>query len=146
MNKKTIILAIVIFALVILLANSMYTVAENEYACTVRFSKIEAIEDQAGLHFKVPFLDSVKYFSKATQLYDIPPSEVLTSDKQNMTVDCYILWSISDPKLFYQTLGSTGVAEDRLDNLTYNELKTVMGTLAQADIINMDDGALRNNI
>ena len=145
MSKK-IIIAIVVFALVILLANSMYTVAENEYACTVRFSKIEAIQDQAGLHFKVPFLDSVKYFSKATQLYDIPPSEVLTSDKQNMTVDCYILWSISDPKLFYQALGSTGVAEDRLDNLTYNELKTVMGTLAQADIINMEDGALRNNI
>ena len=145
MNKK-IILGVIAFLLVILLANSMYTVAENEYACTVRFSKIEAIEDQAGLHFKIPFLDSVKYFSKATQLYDIPPSEVLTSDKQNMTVDCYILWSVSDPKLFYQTLGSTGVAEDRLDNLTYNELKTVMGTLAQADIINMDDGALRNNI
>ena len=145
MNKK-IIIAILVFALVFLLANSMYTVQENEYACTVRFSKIISITDQAGLHFKVPFLDSVKYFTKATQLYDIPPSEVLTSDKQNMTVDCYILWSISDPKLFYQTLGSTGVAEDRLDNLTYNELKTVMGTLAQADIINMEDGALRNNI
>ena len=145
MNKK-IIIAVVVFALVILLANSMYTVAENEYACTVRFSKIESVTDEAGLHFKVPFLDSVKYFTKATLLYDIPPSEVLTSDKQNMTVDCYILWSISDPKLFYQTLGTTGVAEDRLDNLTYNELKTVMGTLAQADIINMEDGALRNNI
>ena len=79
-------------------------------------------------------------------LYDIPPSEVLTSDKQNMTVDCYILWSISDPKLFYQALGTTGVAEQRLDALTYNELKTVMGTLAQADIINMEDGAKRNEI
>ena len=63
-----------------------------------------------------------------------------------MTVDCYILWSISDPKLFYQSLGSIGVAEDRLDNITYNELKTVMGTLAQADIINMNDGAERNEI
>ena len=94
----------------------------------------------------MPFLDTVKYFSKATQLYDIPPSEVLTSDKQNMTVDCYILWSISDPKLFYQTLGSTSVAEQRLDALTYNELKTVMGTLAQSDIINMEDGAKRNDI
>ena len=145
MNKK-IILAVVAFLLVILVSNSIYTVAENEYATTVRFSKIESVTDQAGLHFKVPFLDTVKYFTKATQLYDIPPSEVLTSDKQNMTVDCYILWSISDPKLFYQALGSTGVAEDRLDNLTYNELKTVMGTLAQSDIINMEDGALRNNI
>ena len=71
---------------------------------------------------------------------------MLTSDKQNMTVDCYILWSISDPKLFYQTLGSKTVAEQRLDALTYNELKTVMGTLAQSDIINMEDGAKRNEI
>ena len=140
-----------IFIIILLLAafigvNSLFTVRENQYACTVRFSKIIDTTDQAGLHFKVPFLDSVKYFSKATQFYDIPPSEVLTSDKQNMTVDCYILWSISDPKLFYQTLGSTGVAEQRLDALTYNELKTVMGTLAQADIINMNDGAERNRI
>ena len=145
MKVKTVLIIIAILAL-IGITNSLYTVAENEYACTVRFSKIINTVDEAGLHFKVPFIDSVKYFTKATQLYDIPPSEVLTSDKQNMTVDCYILWSISDPKLFYQTLGSTGVAEDRLDNLTYNELKTVMGTLAQADIINMNDGAERNEI
>ena len=144
--KKSGIFIIVLLLAAILALNSMFTVREDEYACTVRFSKIISTTDEAGLHFKVPFLDSVKYFSKATQLYDIPPSEVLTSDKQNMTVDCYILWSISDPKLFYQTLGSTGVAEQRLDALTYNELKTVMGTLAQADIINMEDGGKRNEI
>ena len=143
--KKTILIILAVI-LVLLAMNSLYTVRENEYACTVRFSKIIATTDQAGLHFKVPFLDSVKYFPRATQFYDIPPSEVLTSDKQNMTVDCYILWSISDPKLFYQTLGSPTVAEQRLDALTYNELKTVMGTLAQADIINMNDGAERNQI
>ena len=145
MKKRVVLIAILVLALMLGL-NSMFTVRENEYACTVRFSKIIDTTDTAGLHFKIPFVDSVKYFSKATQFYDIPPSEVLTSDKQNMTVDCYILWSISDPKLFYQTLGSTGVAEQRLDALTYNELKTVMGTLAQADIINMEDGAKRNDI
>ena len=144
--KKTIIIAVVLLLALVVLGGSMFTVRENEYACTVRFSKIIDTTSEAGLHFKVPFVDSVKYFSKATMLYDIPPSEVLTSDKQNMTVDCYILWSISDPKLFYQTLGTTGVAEQRLDALTYNELKTVMGTLAQADIINMDDGGKRNDI
>ncbi|MBQ7801008.1 MAG: protease modulator HflC [Oscillospiraceae bacterium] len=144
--KKKIILIVLLAALLIVAANAVYTVREDQYACRVQFSKIVDITDEAGLHFKVPFIDSIKYFSKATQLYDIPPSEVLTSDKQNMTVDCYILWSISDPKLFYQTLGSTSVAEDRLDNLTYNELKTVMGTLAQSDIINMEDGAKRNDI
>ena len=145
MQKRSIFFAVLLI-LALMSLNSMFTVRENEYACTVRFSKIIETADEAGLHFKIPFIDSVKYFSKATQLYDIPPSEVLTSDKQNMTVDCYILWSISDPKLFYQTLGSTSVAEQRLDALTYNELKTVMGTLAQSDIINMEDGAKRNEI
>ena len=144
--KKRIVLVAVLVIVAMLALNSFFTVRENQYACTVRFSKIIDTTNEAGLHFKVPFIDTVKYFSKATQLYDIPPSEVLTSDKQNMTVDCYILWSISDPKLFYQTLGSTTVAEQRLDALTYNELKTVMGTLAQADIINMEDGAKRNEI
>ena len=145
MKKRIILLAVLVLALVLAL-NSFFTVRENQFACVVRFSKIIDTVDEAGLHFKIPFVDSIKYFSKATQFYDIPPSEVLTSDKQNMTVDCYILWSISDPKLFYQTLGSTTVAEQRLDALTYNELKTVMGTLAQSDIINMEDGAKRNDI
>lgn len=146
MKKKWIFFAVIAVILVIVLANSVYTVKENEYACRVQFSKIVETTDKAGIHFKIPFIDSVKYFSKATTLYDIPPSEVLTSDKQNMTVDCYILWKISDPLKFYQTLGSTPVAEERLNALTYNELKTVMGTLAQADIINMEDGAKRNEI
>ncbi len=131
---------------VVTLASSMYTVRENEYACVVRFSKIIETVDTAGLHFKVPFIDSVKSFTKAAMLYDIPPSEVLTSDKQNMTVDCYVIWRIEDPKKFYQTLGTTTVAEQRLDAITYNELKNVMGTLAQSDIINMEDGAERNEI
>ena len=144
--KKKILMAVIAVLAVIVLSDSFFTVRENEYACTVRFSAIIDTTAEPGLHFKVPFVDSVKYFPNTTMLYDIPPSEVLTSDKQNMTVDCYILWSISDPKLFYQTLGTTGVAEQRLDALTYNELKTVMGTLAQADIINMDDGAKRNEI
>ena len=144
---KTKMIALVVALVLILgLSNSMYTVRENQYACTVRFSQIIETTAEPGLHFKVPFLDNVRYFTKATQFYDIPPSEVLTSDKQNMTVDCYILWSISDPKLFYQTLGNATVAEERLNALTYNQLKTVMGTLAQADIINMEDGAKRNDI
>lgn len=146
MKKRTVGLISLALLVVIVLSGSFFTVWEDEYACTVRFSKIISTTSEAGLHFKLPFVDSVKYFTKATQLYDIPPSEVLTSDKQNMTVDCYILWSINDPKLFYQRLGATGNAEQRLDALTYNELKTVMGTLAQADIVNMEDGAKRNDI
>ena len=144
--KKGIIIGVIALILIIVLASSIYTVQESQYACTFRFSEIVNTESEAGLHFKIPFLDSVKYFSKATTLYDIPPSEVLTSDKQNMTVDCYVLWSITDPQQFYRALGTTAEAESRLNSITYNAMKNTMSTLSQADIINMNDGAERNDI
>ncbi len=145
--KKGLIIALVVLALVIIVGiDAVYTVEENQYACTFRFSEIVNTESEAGIYFKLPFVDSIKYFPKATQFYDIPPSEVLTSDKQNMTVDCYILWSISDPQQFYRALGTTVEAKERLNAIAYNALKNAMGTLAQADIINMNDGAERNEI
>ena len=144
--KKGILFGILALLVIIAVAGSVYTVQEDQYACTFRFSEIVDTTGEAGLHFKIPFIDTVKYFPKATQFYDIPPSEVLTSDKQNMTVDCYVLWHITDPQQFYRALGTTVKAEERLNAITYNALKTAMGTLAQADIINMNDGAERNEI
>lgn len=148
MKKKIarIFTVIIILAVVILVSSSVYTVREDEYACTVRFSKIIGITENSGLHFKVPFVDSIRYFPKAIMLYDISPSEVLTSDKQNMTVDSYVLWRIAKPLTFYQSLGSISVAEERLDAITYNAFKNLMGTLAQADIINMEDASGRNDV
>ena len=144
--KKWIIIAVIVVALLIVGESATYTLQEDQYACTFRFSEIVNTETEAGLHFKLPFVDSVKYFSKASQLYDIPPSEVLTSDKQNMTVDCYLIWKISDPQQFYRALGTTARAEERLNSIAYSALKNNMSNLAQADIINMNDGAERNEI
>ena len=144
--KKKVWLGVLVILLVILAASSIYVVEENQYACIFRFSEIVSTTDTAGLHFKIPFIDKAEKFTKATQFYDIPPSEVLTSDKKSMTVDCYILWSISDPQQFYRSLGTVAKAEDRLDALTYNALKTTMSSLSQDDIINEEDGAERNQI
>jgi len=144
--KKFVILIAVLLIAGIVSSGCFFTVEEDEYACTFRFSEIVNTTGEAGIHVKLPFVDTVKKFPKATQFYDIPPSEVLTSDKQNMTVDCYILWNISDPQQFYRALGTTGKAEERLNAITYNALKNAMGRLAQADIINMNDGAERNQI
>ncbi len=147
--KKTVIkvlIAIIVLIVIIVGLSSLHVVQENEYACIVRFSKIVDTKDSPGLVLLTPFVDSVRTFPKAVMFYDIPPSEVLTSDKQNMTVDVYILWRIFDPLKFYQTLGSTTVAEERLDAMTYNALKNIMGTLAQEDIINENPTATRNDI
>jgi len=147
--KKTISLAVVgiiIFVLIICLTSAMYTVKENEYACVVRFEKIVDTTSAAGLHFKIPFVDTLKIFPKTIMIYDIPPSEVLTADQKNMTVDSYVIWEITDPLGFFQSVSTLTEAEVRLNAITYNALKNAMGTLDQNDIINQDDAAERNNI
>ena len=146
MKKKTIALLGVLALLVIVAASSMYTVAENEHACVMRFNKIESVKSEAGLYFKLPFVDEIMRLPKTVLLYDIPESEILTADKKNMTVDSYVTWQIDEPRTFYQTLGSITEAEIRLDALTYNSLKNLMGTLEQSDIINENDASERNDI
>ena len=141
-----IIIPVVVIAAIAVISGCFYTVAENEYACVFRFSKIESVENNAGLHFKVPFIDEVRTFPKTVLLYDISPSEVLTADQKSMTVDSYLTWKIIDPQMFYQSVGTIGEAETRLDALTYNALKTLMGTLKQDDIINENDASERNDI
>ncbi len=137
---------IIVLAIIIVAAASVYVVPENEYACTVRFAKIISTNESPGIYLKTPFVDSIRKFPKAIMYYDISPSEVLTADKQNMTVDSYVLWRITEPLKFFQTLGSVGVAEERLDALTYNAFKNVMGTLPQQKIINEDNASERNDI
>ena len=61
--KKTIIAIVIVLLLVIGLSGSIYTVREDQYACTFRFSEIVNTTAQPGLHFKVPFMDSVKYLT-----------------------------------------------------------------------------------
>lgn len=145
-KRLSIIFAILAVILIVVLFNSIYIVAENEFALISRFSKVETISDTAGLKFKLPFVDDVSYFPKATMFYDIPESEVLTLDKKNMTVDSYLIWEISDPLKFYKTLGNLSDAEIRLNALTYSALKTLVGMLNQSDIINEEDASERNDI
>lgn len=145
-HKIGVLAAVIIIIAVFLLSNSFFTVAENEYACVVRFSKIEKVVDQAGLNFKIPFIESIKYYPKTIIHYDISPSEVLTSDKKSMIVDCYILWKISDPLTFYKTIGTINEAEVRIDATTFHVLKTTMGNIEQSAVINQESGAERNDL
>jgi len=147
--KKTgfkILLVVILLAAVMVASESFYTVQENEYACTLRFSKFQTTVSQPGMYVKMPFVDTVKKFPKTIMLYDINPSEVQTSDNKIMIVDSYVLWSINNPQTFYQTLGTLNEAELRLNAVTYTALKNQMGTLEQSAVINQDDAGERNNI
>ena len=141
-SKKSLITALVIiFILAAFLVSSecFYTVGEDEYVGVIRFAKTVDTVSEPGLHFKLPFTDSVRRFPKKVLLYDMKPSEVLTADSKTMQVDNYVLWRITDPLTFYKTLGTMNEAETRIDMLTYSAIKTEMGKSLRDDIINQDD-------
>ena len=146
--KKTLTVILVVAGLLLLvcLANMFYTVNEDEYSLLLRFSKVVDVKDEPGLHLKVPFIDSVKKLKNNVQLYDLPESDVLTSDSKAMSVDSYVLWKIADPLTFYRTLGSASEARNRLDASTYNALKNIIGTMPQDSIIQLSDSDGKNDL
>ena len=123
---------------------SLVVTKENEYTLIMRFGKIDSIETEAGLSFKVPFLDSEQKLPKEVLLYDMASSDVITKDKKTMIADSYVLWQIEDPILFSQTLNrSVSNAESRIDAAVFNATKNAISTLTQNEVIAARDGALK---
>lgn len=134
-NKKFLLLAILILA-VFLGVSATYSLKENEYGIRLQFNKIVAIDESSGLYFKIPFIQNVRKVPKSIQLYDIRPSDVMTSDKKSMIADMYILWRIVNPTVYYQTLNANvNNAKDRTGITVYNSVKSVISSMTQDEII-----------
>ena len=140
-------LIIVVIALLVLGTSSIVVTNENEYSLIRQFGKVDHVVSDAGVSFKVPFIQSVETLPKETLLYDLYPSDVITSDKKSMICDSYVLWKITDPLKFAQTLSSSiSNAESRLDTIVYNSTKNVISSLTQDDVISGRDGELSEAI
>ncbi len=134
---------IVLFGLLIVGSSSIVVTYENEYSLIRQFGKVDHVVSQAGISFKIPFIQSVDKLPHQTLLYDLPASDVITSDKKTMICDSYILWHITDPLKFSQTLNSSvSNAENRLDTIVYNSTKNVISSITQDDVISGRDGQL----
>ena len=145
--KKKSKLWILIIPIIIILFSSMYSLKENEYGIKLQFNKIVSINDNAGLYFKLPFIQSVKKISKSIQLYDIRPSDVMTSDKKSMIADMYILWKVTNPTVYYQTLNANiNNAKDRTGITVYNSVKSVISSMTQDEIIELRGEKLTQTI
>lgn len=144
---KKVTLIIVLFAALIVGASSIVITKENEYSLIRQFGKVDHVVDQAGISLKLPFIQSVDTLPNQILLYDLSPSDVITSDKKTMICDSYILWHITDPLKFAQTLNSSLTnAENRLDTIVYNSTKNVISSTTQDDVISGRDGELSDAI
>lgn len=137
--KKTfsrICIAAVLLAAVIVLMNSAFVIKENQYGLIREFGRIERVISEPGLYFKIPFVQEKGTVTKELLLYDIAKSDVITKDKKSMIVDSFVLWRVTDPKVFAQTLNTSSVnAEGRINVAVYNAIKNVISSMTQADII-----------
>ncbi len=139
---------ILILVLVLILSAGLFVVThQNEYTIVRQFGAVVNIIDEPGLSMKLPFIQTASTLPKTEMLYDLAVSDVITSDKKSMVADSFVLWRISDPLKFIQTLsGNIGNAEYRIDTVVYNSLKTVISSMRQEEVISGRNGLLAQRI
>jgi modulator of FtsH protease HflC len=127
MKKTIIILALVGVALLIVaILGPYYIIQEGEQAVVVQFGRIARVETTAGLKYKVPFIESVVKYSKKIQSWDGDAQRIPTSENQFIWVDTTARWRISDPKKFYESVGSMTQAQGRMDDVIDSEVRTII--------------------
>jgi membrane protease subunit HflC len=124
-RKLLSITGLVLLAL-ILLARTVFTIDETEFAIVTQFGKHVRTIGTAGLKAKWPW-QSLMTFEKRLMIYNPRPSEFLTKDKKNIVVDNYVCWRIADPNRFLQTVSDVTGAEMRLHDTVWAETAAALG-------------------
>ncbi|NQU10012.1 protease modulator HflC [bacterium] len=134
--KSLIVALMVVVVAVIGYQLFVFTVDETEKAVVLQFGNIERVVEQPGLYFKKPVIQNVVFLNDRLLNLDIKPAQVITIDKQRLTVDSYTLWRISDARRFVETMrGLRANAEKRIDDIVYSLLRDVLGRKSFEDIL-----------
>ena len=147
MKGKKIGILIGVSAVVIAVGASVTVTQQNEYKLIRPFGKVDRVISSSGISFKIPFIESTQSLPKETLLYDLAASDVITKDKKTMISDSYVLWKISDPLKFAQTLNSSVESgESRINTAVYNATKNAISSMSQDQVITSRDGELSDMV
>lgn len=158
MSKKTVNKLMVLFGALIMLAililfgliafiSAAYRLTPNNTAIITRFGRVTATQTETGLHFHAPFIEDDTKIYTGEYMYDIPVSDVITADKKSMIADNYVVWRVSDPVKYYQSLGGVkGRAEERIEAAVFNATKNVISSMTQDEIVAARGNTLTNKI
>jgi modulator of FtsH protease HflC len=128
----------------VLLFASVYTLSETEQAILVQFGKpVGGLVTRAGLHMKVPFVQTVYRFDKRWLEYDGTPTEIPTRDKKYIFVDTYARWRISDPLRFYQAVHDEHGAQSRLDDIVDGETRNAVASFDLIEVVRSSNRAFQ---
>lgn len=138
MNNKIGILqgvVIVIGALLILLFSSTYIVYQPEQAIVLQFGEPIRVVNEAGLKFKVPFVQNVVFYDSRLLNLDPPAQEVVLNDKKRLDVDSFTRYRIINPLQFYQTVRTEEQARSKLAEIVNSSLRKVLGRVTLAELL-----------
>jgi membrane protease subunit HflC len=109
------IVALLVAALLVL-SQSIYTVDQRQYAIKFQLGEFIDAKTEAGLYFKVPLLQNIKFYDRRILTLDTPrPDRITTSEKTPLNVDFIAYWRIIDVRRFYQSVtGDEELAKQRL--------------------------------
>ncbi|MFW5954256.1 MAG: protease modulator HflC [Guyparkeria sp.] len=147
MNWVTRLLLPIIVVVVFLYATATFQVAEYQEGVKFRLGEIVETDFEPGLHFKLPFINSVRLFDTRVLSLSTPPERFLTSEKKNLIVDYYIKWRITDPTDFYRsTRGREEVAESRLNQIVKDSMKSQISSRTIAEVVSGDRDLFMRNV
>ncbi len=136
---KNIILLIVILALLITAIRCIRIVKQAKMGIVMRLGKFHK-EAKTGIHFLVPFIDSMSYMIDLREMVvDFPPQPVITKDNVTMQIDTVVYYKVTDPKSYVFEIANPISA---IENLTATTLRNIIGdldldeTLTSRDLIN----------
>lgn len=133
------IIGIVVVILGVLAAMAAYTVDERERGILFRLGKIEQTDLEPGLHFKIPFINNVRFFSAQIMTLDEPPERFLTSEKKNVIVNFFVKWRIADFAQYYKsTRGIESNAQSRLSQIIKDGLRNEFGERTIQEAVSTD--------
>ncbi|WP_047537004.1 protease modulator HflC [Methylotenera versatilis] len=138
-----------IFAALVILSMSFYTVDQREYALVFRLGEIVAVKDKPGLYFKVPLVDDLKKFDNRIITLDWEePAKFNTSENKYMMVDSFVKWRIIDPAKYYVSIkeGGEAAAEDRLSKVVNAGFRAEFGKRTVHDVIAGERTAIMDNL
>ena len=129
MKKMNIILGL-LAVIVIGGMNSWFIIDQREQVLVLEFGKVKRVVKDAGLHFKVPFVQNIVRFDKRIQDLNAKPTEVILSGQKRLVVDAFIKYRIADPLEFYKAEKVPGSNRKLLDTHLDSSERQVMSSVA----------------
>ncbi|MBN1885580.1 MAG: protease modulator HflC [Candidatus Krumholzibacteriota bacterium] len=139
-------LALLIIVIAVL-SNTFYTLSESEQAIVTQFGKpIGGAIVKAGLHVKVPFVQTLHRFEKRILIWDGSADQIPTSDKKYIYLDTTARWRIVDPLIFYQSVGNIRGAMGRLDDIVDSAARDVVSRYLLIEVVRNSNRILDTEI